>query len=326
MMRNRFITIAAIAAASALALGGCSAGGETGDDGEDAFHIAVFTPGYGAPVGKYAMDLFIEAGRELGWEVDLYTSDFDYDKLNNDVSAAISQGVDAVMGGWPDPRQIGPIITAAEDAGIPIFAFDSGVESTPALAIDVTTSQQQVTDLTVGALEEAMGGLEGKEVMIIGFDPHLGIGTRGRMAEEALIAAGAVIAGGDVRQIANPATAQEEALKIVTDYLQANPDGLDGVWTAWDQVGLGATLAINEAGRDDIFVTGVDGVSGALDAIKADGPFYATISQDWQLIVQTVIDAVTVYAETGELPEENFVATDVTLVTRENVDNIEPTD
>ncbi len=322
-MRNRITAVAAIAAASALVLGGCTAAEDTG---EDAFHIAVFTPGYGAPVGKYAMDLFIEAGRDLGWEVDLYTSDFDYDKLNNDVSAAIRQGVDAVMGGWPDPRQIGPIITAAEEAGIPIFAFDSGVESTPALAIDVTTSQQQVTDLTVGALEEAMGGLEGKEVMIIGFDPHLGIGFRGRLAEEQLIEAGATIAGGDVRQIANPATAQEEALKIVTDYLQANPDGLDGVWTAWDQVGLGATLAINEAGRDDIFVTGVDGVSGALDAIKADGPFYATISQDWQAIVQLVIDAVTIYAANGDLPESNFVTTEVTLVTRENVDSIEPTD
>ncbi|WP_309708646.1 sugar ABC transporter substrate-binding protein [Pseudolysinimonas sp.] len=322
-MRNRITAVAAIAAASALVLGGCTAAEDTG---EDAFHIAVFTPGYGAPVGKYAMDLFIEAGRDLGWEVDLYTSDFDYDKLNNDVSAAIRQGVDAVMGGWPDPRQIGPIITAAEEAGIPIFAFDSGVESTPALAIDVTTSQQQVTDLTVGALEEAMGGLEGKEVMIIGFDPHLGIGFRGRLAEAQLIEAGAVIAGGDVRQIANPATAQEEALKIVTDYLQANPDGLDGVWTAWDQVGLGATLAINEAGRDDIFVTGVDGVSGALDAIKANGPFYATISQDWQAIVQLVVDAVTIYAENGDLPESNFVTTEVTLVTRENVDNIEPTD
>lgn len=322
-MRNRITTVAAIAAATALALGGCTA---AEDSGEDTFHIAVFTPGYGAPVGKYAMDLFIEAGRDLGWEVDLYTSDFDYDKLNNDVSAAIRQGVDAVMGGWPDPRQIGPIITAAEEAGIPIFAFDSGVESTPALAIDVTTSQQQVTDLTLGALEEAMGGLEGKEVMIIGFDPHLGIGYRGRLAEAQLIEAGAVIAGGDVRQIANPATAQEEALKIVTDYLQANPDGLDGVWTAWDQVGLGATLAINEAGRDDIFVTGVDGVSGALDAIKANGPFYATISQDWQVIVQLVVDAVKVYAESGDLPESNFVTTEVTLVTRENVDSIEPTD
>ena len=324
-MRNRILTIAALATASALALGGCTAVDDSAG-GDETFRVAAFTPGYGAPVGKYAMDLFIEAGRELGWEVTLYTSDFDYDTLNNDVTAAISQGVDAVMGGWPDPRQITPIINAAEEAGVPIFAFDSGVEPSPALALDVTTSQQQITDLTVGALDSAMGGLEGKEVMILGFDPHLGIGTRGHLTEDKLLEAGATIAGGEIRQIANPATAQEEALKIVTDYLQANPGGLDGVWAAWDQVALGATLAINEAGRDDIFVTGVDGVSGALDAIKAEGPFYATITQDWADIVQLVVDAVKAYADSGELPEDNFVETDVTLVTLENVADIKPTD
>lgn len=328
-MRRRLIAMAALAAAAMLAMSGCS-GTATGTDSgatDHPFRVAAFSPGYGAPVGKFAMDLVVSQGEAHGWEVDLYTSDFDYDVLNTDVVAAINQGgIDALVGGWPDPRQISPIIAAAKDAGIPIFTFDSGIEPNPALALDITTSQQQIADLTVGALEQAMGGLKGKEVMILGFDPNLGIGSRGRLTQKELLAAGASIAGGDVRQITNPATAQEEALKIVTDYLQANPGGLDGVWSAWDQVGLGATLAINEAGRNDIFVTGVDGVGGALDAIKADGPFYATVTQDWSAIVKQIIDAVNVYATSGDLPKNNFVQPDVTLVTRANVDSITPTD
>lgn len=326
-MRNRFLSLAALVVASAVAFSGCSGGAGTTETGKDApFRVAAFTPAYGAPVTKFVMDLFVEQGRERGWDVTLYTSDFEYDKLNSDVSAAISQGVDAVFGGWPDPRQIAPIVTAAKDAGVPIFAVDSGISSNPDFALDVTTNQQQVADLTVGALSDAMGGLKGKEVMILGFDPHLGIGTRGRLAQKQLLEAGATIAGGDVRQISNPATAQEEALRIVTDYLQANPDGLDGVWAAWDQVALGAVQAIKEAGRDDVYVVGVDGVGAALDSIKSGGPFVATITQDWSVIAQKVVDAVTEYADTGALPANNFVETDVVLVTRDNVADVKPTD
>ncbi|MGY1840588.1 MULTISPECIES: sugar ABC transporter substrate-binding protein [unclassified Modestobacter] len=324
-MRRRFSTVIGLGLASGLALSGCSESGGGGGGGEDSFRVAAFTAGYGTPVGKSTMDTFVERGEALGWDVDLYTSDFDYDKINTDVQSAVTQGVDAILAGFPDPRQIAPLVNAAENNDIPIFSIDGGVEPNDDFVVDVTTDQQQIAELTVGALEEAMGGLEGKDVMVIGHDPHVGISTRSRMAEELLTEGGANIAGGEIRQVLSPGTSQEEALRFVTDYLQANPDGLDGVWVGWDHAAVGATQAINEAGRDDIYVTGVDAVGIALAEIQKDGPFYATVVQDWPAVLDQVIEYMETYAETGELPEENFVETEVTLVTRENAGDIEAT-
>jgi ABC-type sugar transport system substrate-binding protein len=327
MMRGRFSTVLSLGLASAVVLAGCSdSGGGEGGGGGDAFKVAAFTAGYGTPVGKSTLDAFVARGEELGWEVDLYTSDFDYDKINTDMQSAITQGVDAILAGYPDPRQIQPMVAAAQEADIPIFSIDGGVEPNEDFVVDVTTDQQQIAELSVGALDQAMGGLEGKDVMVIGHDPHVGISTRSGIAVELLEEGGATIAGGSIRQVLAPGTSQEEALKFVTDYLQANPEGLDGVWVGWDHAAVGAAQAIEEAGRDDIFVTGVDAVGIALAEIEQNGPFVATVVQDWPAVLDEVIGYMETYADSGELPAENFVETEVTLVDRENVADVEPTD
>jgi ABC-type sugar transport system substrate-binding protein len=316
----------ALALASAMALTGCSGSASEAGGSEDTFKVAAFTAGYGTPGGKSTLDDFVEKGEALGWDVTLYTSEFDYDKINTDVTSAVTQGVDAILAGFPDPRQISPLVNAAKDANIPIFSIDGGVQPNEDFVVDVTSNQQQIADLTVGALEKAMGGLAGKNVMVIGHDPHVGIMTRSHIAEELLKAGGANIAGGEIKQVLNPGTSQEEALKFVTDYLQANPQGLDGVWVGWDHAALGATQAINEAGREDIFVTGVDAVGIALAEIKKNGPFAATVVQDWPKVLDLVVDDMEAYAESGAKPAGNFVETDVTLVDSTNVNDTEPTD
>src|SRR5918998_70780 len=188
MMRRSLSTAVGLGVASALVLAGCSdsGGGGGGGGGDDTFSVAAFTAGYGTPVGKSTLDDFVQRGEELGWDVTLYTSDFDYDKLNTDMQSAITQGVDAILAGFPDPRQTQPMVAAAQEADIPIFSIDGGVEPNEDFVVDVTTDQQQIADLTVGALEEAMGGLQGKDVMVIGHDPHVGISTRSAMAVELL--------------------------------------------------------------------------------------------------------------------------------------------
>ncbi|GER23773.1 sugar ABC transporter substrate-binding protein [Zafaria cholistanensis] len=324
-MRKRMAAFAGMALASALALTGCSGSASgTAEGSEDTFKVAAFTAGYGTPGGKSTLDDFVEKGEALGWDVTLYTSEFDYDKINTDVTSAITQGVDAILAGFPDPRQVSPLVNAAKNANIPIFSIDGGVEPNDDFVVDVTFRQQQLAELTVGALEEAMGGLSGKDVMVIGHDPHIGIMTRSNIAQELLKAGGANIAGGEMKQVLNPGTSQEEALKFVTDYLQANPEGLDGVWVGWDHAALGATQAINEAGRDDIFVTGVDALGIAVNEIKKDGPFYGSVFQDWTSVVDQVVGDMDAYQKSGTLPSENFVEVEGTLIDRSNVDGFTP--
>lgn len=323
MRQRRTLTVTAAAGiAVSTALSACSAGG----DADDTYRVVAFTAGYGTPVGKSTLDEFVERGQELGWDVTLHTSDFDYDVINTDVTSSITQGVDAVVAGFPDSRQIAPLVNAANEQDVPIFSIDGGVEPNDDFVSDVTVSQEQIAELTVEMLGESMGGLEGKEVMVIGHDPHIGIMTRSDMAYDLLTEAGATITPDEVRQVLNPGTSHEEALEFVTDHLQADPDGLDGIWTGWDHAAVGAVQAVTEAGREDIPVTGVDAIGMALDEIEQDGAFNATVVQDWPMILDVLIEQLQSHADTGELPSEHFIETDVTLVTSENAADIEPTD
>lgn len=333
---RRLRALAGIGFVAMLALSGCTVdtGGSAksaaadkadgmGDDG--VFKVAAFTAGYATPGGKLTLDDFVAKGKEQeNWEVTLYTSAFDYDKINSDIQTAITQGADAILAGFPDPRQIAPLVQAAKDADIPIFSIDGGVEPNDDFVVDVTFDQEDIAKQTVGALEEAMGGLEGKNVMVIGHDPHIGIMTRSNLAVEMLEEGGANIAGGEMKQALDPGTGRTEALNFVTDYLQANPDGLDGVWVGWDDAALGAAKAITEAGRDDIYVTGVDALAETTVEIKKHGPMYASLSQDWIAVVDEVIGYMNDYRDSATLPENNFVEIKGELIDRSNVDTFEP--
>ncbi|WP_175988992.1 sugar ABC transporter substrate-binding protein [Microbacterium tenebrionis] len=336
--RKRRLSAVALTIATVAALAGCSvttgaanngqsAEGKTDGMGDDGvFKVAAFTAGYATPGGKLTLDAFVDEGNaQENWEVTLYTSAFDYDKINSDIQTAIQQGADVILAGFPDPRQIAPLVQAAKEADIPIFSIDGGVEPNDDFVVDITFNQDQIADLTVGALEEAMGGLEGKNVMVIGHDPHVGIQTRSNLALDKLEAAGAIIAGGDMKQALDPGTGRTEALNFVTDYLQANPEGLDGVWVGWDDAALGAARAITEAGRDDIYVTGVDALGETAVEIAKDGPMYASVAQDWIKVVDQMIGLMNDYRDSATLPDTNFIPLDGELIDRSNVATYEPT-
>ncbi|MFI8595508.1 sugar ABC transporter substrate-binding protein [Microbacterium sp. NPDC078428] len=327
-MRTSFKALVAAAAVATLALTGCSTGsadgGGGGEDG-DPFKVIAFTSGNQTPVGAWWVKAVEEQAEELGWDLTMIQGDFDFQKMNPAVESAIGQGADAIFDGYTDVASIGSIVTAAKDAGIPIFAIDSGTEANDAFAINITANQEMIVDQTVGALDEALGGLDGKNIMVIGHDPHPGIRMRAGLAEEALKEAGATIAGGSIQKVASPATGRTEALALVQDYLAANPGGLDGVWVGWDDAALGAAQAITEAGAD-AKVTGVDAVSEAIAGVKAGGAMLATVEQPWPMILDTVMDHIVAYQESGTLPDTTFEMADTTLVTIDNADAITPSD
>ncbi|NLP83555.1 sugar ABC transporter substrate-binding protein [Microbacterium sp. CFH 90308] len=326
-MRTRFKVAAALAAAAAIALTGCSggdSGGGTGD-GDEALKVIAFTSGNQTPVGAWWVKAVQEKADELGWDLTMIQGDFDFQKMNPAVESAIGQGADVILDGYTDVSSIGSIVTAAQDAGIPIFSIDAGTEPSDAFAVNITTDQQQIVDQTVEALDESVGGLDGKTVMVIGHDPHAGIRMRAGLAVEALEEAGATVVGGEPQQVTSPATGRTEALNFVSDYLSANPDGLDAVWAGWDDAALGAAQGLAEGGSS-AKVTGVDALSESIAAIEADGNMLATIEQPWPSILDQLVELVQAYEADGTLPDENFVAVDATLVTKDNAAEITPSD
>jgi ABC-type sugar transport system substrate-binding protein len=326
-VRTKFKVAAAVAAAAVLALTGCSGSGSGDNSGgaDDAFKVIAFTSGNQTPVGAWWVKAVTAQAEELGWDLTMIQGDFDFQKMNPAVESAIGQGADVILDGYTDVSSIGSIVTAAKDADIPIFAMDAGTEPTDAFVTNITTNQQQIVDKTVGAIDEAIGGLEGKTIMVIGHDPHAGIRLRSALAVEAFEAAGATVVGGEPQQVTNPATGRTEALNFVSDYLSANPNGLDAVWAGWDDAALGAAQGLAEAGSTAP-VTGVDALSETLAAIEKGGNMLATIDQPWPLVLDMLIKDVVAFQEDGTLPAKDFVDVDVTLVTKENAADTTPSD
>lgn len=325
-MRNSLKALAALAAVTALALTGCSSSGSTpSDGGDDPLKVIAFTSGNQTPIGAWWVKAVEAEAEANGWDLTMIQGDFDFQKMNPAVESAIGQGADVIYNGFTDVASISSIVTAANDAGIPMFAIDSGTEADDAFALNITTDQQGIVDQTLGAIGDAIGGIEGKTIMVIGHDPHAGIRMRASLAAADIEAAGGTLAGGEIQQVVSPATGRTEALALVADYLAAHPGELDAVWVGWDDAALGAYQAISEAGAD-AYVTGVDATSEAIAAVQAQGGFLATVEQPWPTINDEVISAILAYAEDGAMPGENFQAVDTTLVTVDNAADITPSD
>src|SRR3954451_7857067 len=308
-----------------LALAGCSSGGGSGSGGDKPFKVIAFTSGNQTPIGAWWVKAVTAKAKELGWDLTMIQGDFDFQKMNPQVESAIGQGADAIFDGYTDVASIGSIVTAAKDADIPIFAMDSATKPTDAFVVNITTDQQAIVDGTLEELDTSLGGLEGKNVMVIGHDPHPGIRLRASLALKDLKAAGANIAGGDVQKVKSPATGRTEALAIVQDYLSAHPNGLDAVWVGWDDAALGASQAITEAGST-AKVTGSDATSEAIAQIQSGGAFLATVNQPWPEILDMVIKDLTTFHQDGKLPSKKFEAVDVTIVDASNAATITPSD
>lgn len=321
-MRRKLKAGAALAVAAMLAVAGCSNSAKNEDK---PFKVIAFTSGNQTPVGAWWVKAVKERATELGWDLTMIQGDFDFQKMNPAVESAIGQGADVIFDGYTDFASISSISAAAKEADIPIFAIDSGVEASDAFVLNITSDQQGMVDQTLGAISDAIGGLSGKTVMVIGHDPHPGIRMRAGLAEADLKAAGATIAGGAVQKVASPASGRTEALDLVADYLAANPDGLDAVWVGWDDAAMGAAQAISEAGSK-AKVTGADAISEAVAGILSDSPFLATVEQPWPDVLSSVIDAIVAYQKDGTLPAKNFETVASTLVDASNAASITPSD
>lgn len=317
-MSYKRIAVIVAAALAALALNGCSATDDAASAPDDDIKIAAFSAGYATAPIKYTLDTFKERAEEQGWQVDLYTTNDDFDTLNGYIQAQLENGYDAYFMAGIDPRPLQTGITQATDAGIPIFAIDADVEENDAFLVDVASDQDEVADLSVEALSEALGGLEGKNVGVVTFDPSLSIAARTAAAVESLTAAGANIVA--THKIANMAEAVDSTLTFTKDYLQAHGGELDGIWSGVEPAALGAYQAIAEAGADVKLVSS-DAMGASVELIAQGGAFVASVKQDWSAAIDTLLGEMDGYFQDGSV-SSSFIYVPSELVTADNAGTV----
>jgi ribose transport system substrate-binding protein len=277
---------------AAMALAGCS---EEGGGGSAAAASGSCDPADVKLVGQVRNESnpyeasWLDGGDAFAESVDLtqerLTYDGDSTRQQEQISQLLAGDTDClVMNILPNgDSDTAPIVEGAQEAG----AYLVTQWNKPA-DLDVTEYDQWLSHITYNGIEsgkqigdalaEAIGGSGG----IIALQGILDTGAaKDRFAglEESLAANPDVELLDD--QTANFSRA--EALEVTKTLLTKHGEDVKGIWAANDDMALGALEALQQAGRTDVAVVGIDAVPDALTAIE-DGTMTATVSSDgpWQ--------------------------------------------
>jgi erythritol transport system substrate-binding protein len=314
MLNKRISTLLAILFVMTSLLGGVgsidTAAAQDGDKGL----IAIIVPPMDNPFFKAEADAAQDQAEELGYETLVLVHDNDVNKQDQMFDTAISSGAVAIVCDNADKDATVAAVQKAKDAGIPTFLFDREISETGVAIAQIVSNNYQGATLGGQEFVDLMGEA-GQYVELTGpdFDNNAQIRSQGyhdiidQYPDMEMVA----------QQSAN--WSQTEAFEKMETILQANPD-IKGVITGNDTMALGASAALQAAGRDDVIVVGFDGIPEVVDEVKA-GRINATVMQPATTLARMAVEQADAYLEAGgetDLPEKQSV--DCILITPENAD------
>jgi ribose transport system substrate-binding protein len=202
--------------------------------------------------------------QELGWEVATVSANEDKLRQINGVQDLVARGVKGILISPIDAVGVNAAYDAAAAAKVPIVSVARGSAS-PNQTIHVAMDEKQIGRDIAEWTAKKLGG-KGKVALLMGPSGaptfrNLGDGYAEVMAKHPGIQ---IVIKHD-----GPLT-RERGVKQAEDALVAHPD-LAAIYTANDDVALGAMQAVNAAGRKGkTLVTGMNGVPPALRAVKEE--------------------------------------------------------
>ncbi|MDZ7705748.1 MAG: substrate-binding domain-containing protein [Trueperaceae bacterium] len=257
------------------------------------------TPTIGLSLSTLNNPFFVAVNDGAEQEADLYGYDLvvtdaqnDLNKQTSDVQDLITRGVDVLLINPVDSAGIVPAVRQANEAGIPVFAIDRG--------IDVSGKAQVVAQI---ASDNEFGGRLQARYLVqqIGDSGNViylaGIpGTSAARDREAGFTDELSQIAPDITIVANQPAGFDrgEGLTVTQNILQTNSD-VDAVVAANDSMALGAVQALEQAnvtreGGESVVVIGFDAIDSALDAIS-EGRMAATVAQQPALMGQLGVSA-----------------------------------
>ncbi|MDT0301393.1 ABC transporter substrate-binding protein [Streptomonospora wellingtoniae] len=308
-------TVLAALAAGTLLLSGCSSQSpvENSDEGGEIETIGLMVQDLSNPFFS-AMQAGVEdAAKEMGAEVVTEDGRQDLGAQNEQIDAFIQQQIDVLLINPVDSKGIGPAVQRAVDAGITVVAVDVTAKNADAF---ITSDNVQAGRLACEHLFESIGG-EGRILMIDG-TPISSVQDRVKGCEEVMKDYPDIEVAGHQHGDNN----REEALTVATDMLTANSD-VDGIFAINDPTALGANLAAQQTGVEDLTIVGVDGSPAAEKELgKPDSMFEATAAQDPKQLGVSGLEMAT-KLHNGEQVKNTEQLVETELITADNLDDYE---
>jgi ribose transport system substrate-binding protein len=310
------------AACTALTLSACGSGatGSSDDGSAEGNTVCYVTAASSHPYVTPANEAMEKAAEEAGVKQIVLSQEFDAQKGTDQLNTCIGRNVEGIVL-WPlDPEAYIAGLAKAKAAGIPVVLINSPMSEEADQYIASFTGPDVVEEgkLSAQAMHEALGG-KGDVVVIAG---QAGNGTTEGRTQGFLDELEALGSDINVLESVNADFDQQKALVASRDLLTRFGDKIDGVYANDDTMARGFIKANKEAGNKiDPVIVGINGQKDAFASIKS-GEMYATILQspvaDGKLAMETIVKAME-----GETVEKR-IPIDLTVVTKDNVDDIEP--
>lgn len=308
--------LAAVAAVGlALTMTACSdpAGGGSGDgDGGKP------TIGVVALVATDALNAAVIKGvttvaEENGWEVSVIDTNGSVEAANAAmITFSTTQKTDAiaVMAFQTPALQAG--LQAAVAANIPVVSWGGELGN----GIIATTSARQVGQDSIDALIDDFGD----EGSILALTYHTGVLClyRGYAFDDTVaqhtglnVTRNEVVIPGQV----------ENGTAYTSAWLASNPKGSGplAVWGSWDEPAIGAVAALQQSGRDDVWVYSINGGPQALQAVK-DGTIRQVVWQDGESEGEGMMQAAVDYLKDPSTWEQKSIDIPGVVVTADTID------
>lgn len=252
--------------------------------------VSLLTP-YLSSVTTNQMVEEMKAGMEAkGMTVTVVDTKGDFAQLASRIEDTVSSKADAIVLVSADPSQVATQLQGAFDANIPVFGCDSGfVEG---MMVNATSDNHAMGELITKYLFDDLMGGKGT-VIALTHRPHPGVVKR-CIAFDEIIKNYPDIKLITEQHIAVPGPI-ENSRKIMENLILSNSskDSITAVWCAWDEPAIGATQALQAAGRDEVIVVGVDGNSQAVEMINNGTNLKATIAQNFKGMAEIVVTEMT---------------------------------
>ncbi|ANU14530.1 sugar ABC transporter substrate-binding protein [Planococcus halocryophilus] len=213
----------------------------------------------------------------FGGKVTVFTSQGDLAKMASNLDAAINQGVDGILIDHGTKEALNQGVEKALEKGISVVAFDAGIDVDGVVSLE--QGDQQMAEMTLGKLAQDNEGTANiVKIWTAGFAPM----ERRQIAYEKFLADNPNIQevtafGSATSNTALDTQSQMEA--VLKQY--PNEGEITAVWASWDEFAKGAVRAIEQSGRTDIKVYGIDMSDEDLQLMqKENSPWLASAAVD----------------------------------------------
>lgn len=271
----------------------------TGVTAQDKMYIPLISKGFQHQFWQAVKAGADKAAAEFGVEVTFEgpETEAQVDKQLEMLTTALSKKPSAIGFAALDSQAAIPLLQQAKDAGIPIIAFDSGVDSDIPMAT-AATSNVAAAALAADKMAELIGDA-GKVAVIAhdqtsrtGIDRTAGFVDQMKANHPNIEIVAVEVGGGD----------QLKSAEIAKTLLAANPD-LNGMFATNEGGAIGMVNGVQEAGAK-VVIIGYDSGKAQKDAIRS-GLMAGAITQNPVGIGYETVKAA-VAAAKGEAVEKNI--------------------